>query len=149
VKSRFVLDAWAVLSLLQAEEPAATRVRTLIGQASGGSAELSISVINLSEVFYRVGRLRGEREAALSASRRRFGEAEEILSELRALPWEVLAASDERVWAAARIKMRHRVSLADAFAAAAAVEQDATLVTGDPELCQLGAPVRVEKLARR
>ncbi len=136
MKARFVLDAWAVLALLQAEEPAAARVRALIEQASGGSAELWISIVNLGEVFYRVGRLRGEREAG------------QVLAELRALPWDVLPASDERVWAAARVKMRQRVSFADAFAAAAAMERDATLVTGDPELCQLGPPVQVERLGR-
>ena len=58
-----VLDAWAVLALLQKEEPAATQVRRITEDAIAGRNELYISVINLGEVYYRVGRVRGRAEA--------------------------------------------------------------------------------------
>ena len=35
MKMRFVLDAWAILALLQKEEPAASRVKELMDGARG------------------------------------------------------------------------------------------------------------------
>ena len=61
---RFVLDAWALLALLQREEPAATRVEELISDAIRRRLDLFLSAINLGEVFYRIGRVRGEDEAS-------------------------------------------------------------------------------------
>ena len=60
-----------------------------------------------------------------------------VLAELRNLPVEVLPASNPLVLEAARLKGRHRVSYADAFAAVTAHREMASLVTGDPELKRL------------
>jgi predicted nucleic acid-binding protein len=132
----FVLDAWAVLAFLQGEEPAASRVRQLLEQAHPQNATLFLSIINLGEVVYRVGKVRGEAEAS------------ETLAQMRRLPITVVPASDDAVWAAVRYKMHHAISYADAFALATAASQGATLVTGDPELIQLGDQVPIEKLER-
>jgi predicted nucleic acid-binding protein len=51
------------------------------------------------------------------------------------------------VFTAVRFKIRHAISYADAFAAAAD-QQHATLVTGDRELDHLRQHIRVEQLAR-
>lgn len=131
---RCVLDAWAVLAFLQKEEPAAARVKQLLEEAEAGSVDLAISIINLGEVIYRVGKVKGERAA------------QETLTELRRLALMVVPASDAAVWAAVRFKTRHTISYADAFAAATAEALDAVLVTGDPELAQLGDHIRLEML---
>jgi predicted nucleic acid-binding protein len=136
MKPRFVLDAWAILAFLQKEEPAASRVQRLLKDAENGQAELFISIINLGEIAYRIGRLRGEDEALAT------------LEDIRRLALTIVPASDEAVLAAARFKMHYAVSYADAFAAVATDELKATLVTGDPELTQLGDRLRVEKLER-
>ena len=60
MKGRFVLDAWAVLALLQKEEPAASRVKRLLEDAQESNIELFISIINLGEVIYRIGKVKGE-----------------------------------------------------------------------------------------
>jgi predicted nucleic acid-binding protein len=133
---RFVLDAWAILALLQGKEPAASRVRQLLEEAQEDDAELLLSAINLGEVAYRIGRVKGE------------AEARGTVDQLRALPLTVLPATNEAVFAAAGFKMRYAISYADAFAAAAADEWDAVLVTGDPELEQLQGRIRIEKLER-
>lgn len=133
----FVLDAWALVALLQGESPAADRVRALLESAAGQSIRLVMSCINLGEVYTVVGRRRG------------LPEADETLRLLGRLPLEMLPASDERVLAAARLRMRHRLSFADAFAASAAIELTATLVTGDPELIALHEELPIEPLARR
>ncbi len=136
MKARFVLDAWAILAFLQKEEPAASRVKQLLEDAQEGTVELFISIINLGEVIYRVGKVKGEKEA------------QETLDEIRCLSVTVLPATEKAVFAAAGFKMRHAISYADAFAAATATDLDAVLVTGDPELEQLGDRIRIEKLER-
>ena len=88
----------------------------------------------LGEVLYRIGKVKGAKEA------------EATLSEIRRLAMASVPATDEAVLAAARIKTQHAISCADAFAAAAARALDAVLVTGDPELVRLGERVRIEKL---
>ncbi len=137
MKLRFVLDTWAALAFLQGEEPAASRVKQLVEAAEEGRIEVLVSIINLGEVYYCVGRVKGEREAR------------ETLSDFRRLSVMVVPATEEAVFTAARFKMHHAISYADAFAAAAAEGSGATLVTGDPELEQLEHHVQIERLARR
>jgi uncharacterized protein len=134
---RFVLDAWAVLAFLQMEQPAAARVRQLFEEAARDQVQLLISIINLGEVYYRVGKIKGEAEARAT------------LDQLRELAITVVPATDDVVLAAARLKMRHAISYADAFAATAATSAKAILVTGDPELAQLTDVLRIEKLERQ
>lgn len=135
--SKFVLDAWPVLALLQKEEPAASRVKLLLEEAERGSAVLFISIINLGEVFYRIGKTKGELEAQAT------------LLDIRNLPVNIIPASEESVFAAARYKIRYTISYADAFAAATAKSLNAILVTGDPELVQLMDHLQIEKLERK
>ena len=132
----FVLDAWAFLALLQKEEPAASRVRRLLQEGMSQKVKLYLSIVNLGEIYYRVGRIKGR------------SEAEETLKTLSRLSITILPATDTIVMAAAALKMEFPISYADAFAAAEAKQQDAVLVTGDPELFQLRGFIKVEKLKR-
>ena len=134
--NKFVLDAWAILALLQGEEPAATQVKQLLEEAQTGQITLFISIINLGEVFYRVGQVKGE------------SEARQTLSQIGSLNLSVISATDERVLAAATLKIKHPISYADAFAATTANELEATLVTGDPELTGLQDYLRIRPLSR-
>ena len=88
----YVLDAWAILALLQQEDPAATRVRQCLEEALANKTLLSISIINLGEVTYRIGKVKGE-DAAW-----------ETLQQLRQLPLTVLQATEEAVLAAVTFK---------------------------------------------
>jgi predicted nucleic acid-binding protein len=126
-----------LLAFLQGEEPAATRVRQLLqaGQQSEGT-QLFLSVINLGEVYYIIGRSQGEQEA------------QKTLLDIQRLPLTILPATDERVFAVAGFKIRHRLSYAGAFAVAAAAELKAVLVTGDPELLALTSEIQLERLSR-
>ncbi len=137
MKRRFALDAWAILAFLQKEEPAASQVKQLMEEAEKGNIELLVSIINLGEVAYRIGKVKGE------------SEAQKTLDEIRRLSLTVVPATDEAVFAAAGFKMCYAISYADAFAVATAAEMGAVLVTGDPELGQLENQIRVEKLERR
>ena len=108
----------------------------MLEQARRGEANLSISIVNLGEVSYRVGKVRGEEEAKTT------------LDQLRQLALTVVSATDAIVLAAATLKMRHPISYANAFAVATAASAKAILVTGDPELDALVASHRIEKLSR-
>ena len=118
-----VLDTWAVIGLLSAD-PAGESVNTLLE-----TTRPVMSWVNLGEVYYLVYRRRGEREA------------NRAVSDLRSL-LTTDEATGARVLEAARLKANHRLSCADAFAAATAIAHDAELWTGDPELLLGGAPWR-------
>lgn len=134
---RLVLDAWALLAWLQGEEPAAELVTDLLERADGQATSLHMSWINLGEVAYILARRLGESRAART------------VATLRRAPLTLERATPARVLAAARIKSGHRLSYADAFAAALALELDAPLVTGDPELRALAASTPLRTLAAR
>jgi predicted nucleic acid-binding protein len=136
MSNTFVVDSWALLAYLQGEEPAASRVREVIENAQEGTAHLFISIINLGEVYYRVGKVRNAKEA------------ESVLADLRLLPMEILSADDDIVLSAARLKMNYAISYADAFAAVTAIQKNAILLTGDPELIGMKKIVSIEKLVR-
>ncbi|WCO67258.1 PIN domain-containing protein [Iamia majanohamensis] len=111
-----VLDSWAVLRLLEDAGSAAGDVERLL------EAERPLmSWINMGEVHYVLRRAHGEHAAveAIRDLRRRI---------------DTRLPDESAVTAAARIKADHAMSYADAFAAALAVDADAELWTGDPEL---------------
>ena len=120
-----VLDSWAIIGWLQGEEPARAKVRELLEQASRGAAKVSISLINVGEVFY------------LIAKRHGAAPAERFLADLAMMPIQALLPDRKLILGAARLKSRYPISYADAFAVETARDQNAFLVTGDPELWRL------------
>jgi predicted nucleic acid-binding protein len=136
MSKQYVLDSWALLALLQGEEPAAARVKEILIEGERKQATLLISIVNLGEVYYRVGR-RSSRAAAV-----------DILSQIRSLALAIVSASDEMVLAAADLKLEYAISYADAFAAALADGTGATLVSGDPDFDLLQGRIKLEKLQR-
>ena len=133
---RYLFDAWAIMAYFQNEEPAAEQVSQWLEAASQKKAEAYISIINVGEVYYRVGKVLGAQAA------------EGILNDLVSLPIQVIPAENELVLSAARWKMRHAISYADAFAAATAEKLNAVLVTGDPELIALKDKLKLAALER-
>ncbi len=136
MNNRFLLDSWALLAWLYAEKPAADRIQELINAASIGHVQLSLSVINFGEVYYIFGRERG------------VDAGKKLVSGLKQLPIQILPVDEQRVLAAAQYKMAHPISYADAFAIAAAIELNAALLTGDPELFALDGEIKIERLSR-
>jgi PIN domain nuclease of toxin-antitoxin system len=119
-----VLDAWAVLALLR-DEPGALEIERSV--ANGGAV---ISWINLGEVFYIVARSTSEAAAAAAVER--------VRGSVRT------ADVDEGlVLDAARLKARHTLSYADAFAVALAERLRLPLITGDPEILRLDRDLEV------
>lgn len=119
-KARFVLDSYALLAFLQAEQ-GGEKVRDIMNAAWAGHALTLLSAINLGEIYYIIARKKDEQTAQ--------GIVQDVLN----LPLELLEAGTERVLAAAKIKACYPLSYADAFVAATAVEFSATIITGDPD----------------
>ena len=130
---RYVLDSYAILAHLGGE-PGGHRVRAILGAAQRGRANIWLSVINLGEVLYITQRCRGQPAV------------HHAISAVEHLPISVVDAGCKLTFAAAHIKARHSLAYADAFAAALALQQNACLVTGDPEFRQLSEQIRIEWL---
>lgn len=119
-----VLDSYAILSFLE-NESGADQVQSLLSKSASHQTLVYLSQINLGEVLYIIERERG------------LLQAQKALSALEQLPIEMLSVTKERILQAAHIKATVRMSYADAFAAAAAIEYDAILLTGDPEFSNI------------
>lgn len=116
----FLLDTSALLTLRD-NEPGAEQVSQLLFQAQNGGLPCYGCFMTLMEVFYRVWKDEGE-----SAGR-------EAYADCQALPINWLHESPELLMRAASVKATHPLSLADAWIAAAALENSVTLVHKDPE----------------
>lgn len=135
MKNRYLLDSWAMVAYLK-DEPAGDKVTSLLQEARKGPLECGMSIINLGEVYYVLIRLFG------------LNRARDLLSAIRATPLRIIPVSEEQVMRAAEWKAGHRMSYADAFAVAAALEWNATVATGDPEILALSDRVPLLDLTR-
>ena len=126
-----VLDSWALLAWLL-DQPAAGQVESLLERAERGEISLSMSWLNAGEVYYMTARELGA------------AQAEVFLTRLPSLPLRLVLPDAADILSAAKLKAEHRISYADAFAAALAMRDGAALVTGDPELRTLSETVAVE-----
>jgi len=118
--ARYVLDSFALLAHLQAE-PGGSRVQAVLGRASKEQTEVFLSVINYGECIYIT-----EREHGLTA-------AHSLIAIVDQMPLTIVEADRKLTFAAAHLKAHYAIAYADAFALALAQEQQATLLTGDPE----------------
>ena len=109
-----VLDSWALLAFFKGE-PAGEAVEELIHKASADKARLLLCVVNWGEVYYGMWRAGGE-AAAQDAAR-----------DLSRLPIELVDADLHLTRQAAIYKATHKMSYADAFAAALAKQKKAEL----------------------
>jgi predicted nucleic acid-binding protein len=117
---RFLLDTSALLTLRD-DEPGAQRVAEVLQLASQGKAKCYGCFISLMEVLYRVWKDESKQAGQLAHQ------------QCLALPIEWLHSSDSLLAKAAEFKAMHSLSLADAWIAACAAEQGATLLHKDPE----------------
>ena len=128
-----VLDSWALLAFFK-DEPSGPAVEELIHKASAEKVRLYLSVVNWGEVYYGMWRAGGEK-AAQDAAR-----------DISRLPIELVDADLHLTRQAATYKATHKMSYADAFAAALAKEKKAELVTGDPEFKPLEKEIKINWL---
>lgn len=125
-----VLDSWAVLAYLLGEAPG-TAVKTILLEAADGGTPRWISSINLSEIWYTLAR------------RHSPAFAHQQLQALAEIGIERIDADWPLTLQAAHYKSRHKMSYADAFAAALSKSRNAPLVTGDAEFHTLEKEIKI------
>ncbi|MCT0198614.1 PIN domain-containing protein [Synechococcus sp. CS-1325] len=116
----WLLDTSALLALRD-DEDGAERVAQLLQAAQSGQAVCFVCFMSRMEVLYRVWKDEGERHARLADA------------QVQSLPIHWVPCSDALLELASAIKACHPLSVADAWIAAAAQQQDAVLVHKDPE----------------
>jgi len=129
---RFLLDTSALLTLRD-DEPGADRVAALL---RGPDGSCFACFMTRMEILYRVWKDEGELAGKLA------------LQQSLALPLRWIELSDELLRRAAEIKALNALSLADAWIAAAAIEQNAVLVHKDPEFRTLALEQEVLPLKK-
>lgn len=135
-KVKVVLDAWALLSLIFKEEPAAEKVKSILSKEEIPDSSIHISWINIGEVYYNIARRKGQ------------DVADEVLIDIKNLPVTLHEPTKTDILAAATLKSKHKLSYADAFAVSLAQKIDGIIITGDPEIILLKDFVKVERLSR-
>jgi PIN domain nuclease of toxin-antitoxin system len=115
----YMLDACALLALLN-KEPGMLVVKDLLIRANEDTAAVYMSIVNFTEVYYdRLKLKRPERTAA-------------FLAYIKAAPITIIeTVSRDIAFEAGRIKVSHKMSLADSFLLAAAAAYSAAVVTAD------------------
>ena len=117
----YLLDACALLVICNGE-PEAQKVLDLFKQAKTGSIRLSLSIIQLLEVYYDRIYIAGEEEART------------IIESILAEPITIIEhISYPVMFEAGRFKTSYSMSIADAIAAGISKNLGTTLVTKDEE----------------
>jgi predicted nucleic acid-binding protein len=130
------LDTWAMLAYL-GDEAASHEVAELLAAAHEHRTPLMMTTVNAGEVWYILARETSE------------SEANRALSDIRTLGIELVDADWELTKRAAAIKAKCRMSYADCFAAALAIEHRAELATGDPEFKQVEELIAIRWLKKQ
>lgn len=127
---RYVLDSYALIAYSRGEK-GAEQVAQIIDDGLHEKAELYLSVINWGEIYYITLRNFDLKRAEL------FKET------IDRYPITIVEANKELTLQAAQYKAYHKMSYADAFAAALAQLKKAQLVTGDKEFKALESEIKI------
>ncbi len=130
-----MLDSFAILAYLN-DEPGGGRVKEVLNLAEQGLGRVLLCIINFGEVLYMTERRRG------------FAAAQGVQALIESMPVIILDATRNLVLDAAHIKATHALSYADAFVVAAAMHEQAVVLTGDPEFESVEDLVKVEWLGK-
>jgi predicted nucleic acid-binding protein len=129
----YLLDTSALLALAD-RESGTERVRSLLQAARREEIVLYACFVSLTEFQYIVTYDRGAEQAR------------RLVAALRKFPIAWLHSGAALCASAAEFKASHRISLGDAFVAAAALRVNAVLVHKDPEFAALPSSIRQESL---
>ena len=119
MKNGYILDACTLIAYIN-DEDGASVLDDLLIKASDGDVSLSMSIVNILEVYYGVYRDFGNIKA------------DEVLDEILSLPLNILNEIDiTTLKEAGRIKATYKVSIADSIALGIASISKMSIVTAD------------------
>jgi len=130
---RILFDAHAILKWTQ-KEKGYQKVKALLVECRNQSVLGYMNQINLGEVYYKTIRAVG------------LDEAKKFLENFFRLPLSIILPDSELIWKSSEIKAQYSISYADCFAAATAIQYEATILTGDPEFKKIESFVSIEWL---
>jgi uncharacterized protein with PIN domain len=131
----YVFDAGALLALFQQGQGFA-RVNRLMKEALVVKHSIMMSAVNWGEAFAVILRTRGEAAAQL------------IKVSLTDGPIQFVSVTPDMAVEAGRIKVDFQLSYGDSFAAALAIANHATLVTGDSDFQKVARQISILWLRR-
>jgi len=115
----YILDACALLAFLNDEE-GAEKIEDLLNKSGTGDVSVSMSIINLLEVYYGELRDKGTEIAQI------------VLDMVQHYSINIINTVSEQVFnEAARLKAAYKISLADCIGLATAIEQSGQFVSSD------------------
>ncbi|MFZ3123421.1 MAG: type II toxin-antitoxin system VapC family toxin [Thermodesulfovibrionales bacterium] len=117
----YVLDTSAIFTFTKAEEGSDV-VEDILNMAKKGKDSVYLSFISFMELYYVTWQEKSE------------DAARELIILVKSLPVHRVDSNERLTLSAGRLKANHRLSVADAFIAATAIEKGAVLVHKDPEL---------------
>src|SRR4030067_3399355 len=119
-RAAFIFDSYALLKFFQ-KEKGYEKVLNLLEEIKKAGVAKYINAINLGEIIY--------------STKREFGDQKklEVLANIERLNFTILTVSNNLIFQAAEYKAQYRISYADCFILASAIEHKAIIVTGDPE----------------
>ena len=129
----YVLDTSAVFTYTK-DEDGSDAVEEILALAKRGRQKVYLSFVSFMELYYITWQEKGEETA------------KELMVLIESLPVERVDSNPRITLSAGRIKANHKLSVADAFIGATAVEKEAILVHKDPELEALSQYFQTRKL---
>ena len=117
----YVLDTSAIFTFTKAEEGSDV-VEDILNMAKKGKDSVYLSFVSFMELYYVTWQEKSE------------DAARELIILVKSLPVHRVDSNERLTLSAGRLKANHRLSVADAFIAATAIEKGAVLVHKDPEL---------------
>lgn len=117
---RIVFDSYALIALFR-QETGYELVRDLLVKMANDEIEGFITAINVGEVYYMISRKSNTKNAEFA------------IAAIKQMPIQIIEPDLKMCLDAASIKAKHKLSYADAFAAALTISKKAILVTGDNE----------------
>jgi len=127
---RYVLDSFALLAYAEGES-GAPKVYDILTKSLHKEVEVFVCVVNWGEMYYIALREGGQERAEL------------YRETIAKYPITLIEADLMLTLQAAKYKAFHKISFADAFAAALTKGRSAELVTGDKELISLEGEIKI------
>lgn len=132
---KIVFDSYAVLTYLK-EESGWQIVRNFLWDAATKKNTIFINYVNLGEIYYAVYREKG----AITA--------DEVVSIIKLWPIRFVEVKERIALIAGRMKAENKISYADAYVVASALDKKAEIVTGDREFKEVEDIVAINWLPR-
>ncbi len=132
---KLVFDSYAILTYLK-EEPGWQTARNFLWDAATKKNVIYINYVNLGEIYYMVYREKGVLLA------------DEIISIIKLWPIKFIQVKEEIAVIAGRMKAENKISYADAYVVASALDKQAEIVTGDREFKEVEDIVKINWLPK-